>query len=258
MYQEITDLNFAWVINNFERDLEVTLVIEFVDTFANLWSIAAGAYDKYLLPFGLAARAYGKPFTVRMLHEGNGNWYNWGIYMAGNSVEAFKAAWIHVVGVLRGTGAPLTYELSLNNKNPNANPTPLSTFYPGDQWVDVVCVSSYNRCGTDRWHLTQENFATVFGLAYKQIIKFTNKPVCVGEVSTTSMCGDKAAWITDAWNILTTEYTQVQNVYWFLENKPPFDWDLNTAAVETAWINGFNKFKAITKPVGDELPTEEA
>jgi hypothetical protein len=41
-------------------------------------NIAAGMFDAYLTEFANAAKAWGKPFFLRLMHEMNGGWYTWG------------------------------------------------------------------------------------------------------------------------------------------------------------------------------------
>jgi hypothetical protein len=50
----------------------------------------------------------------------------------GNSIASFKAAFTHVVTLLKSTGAPFKYQLSYNVKSPNNDPTRFYDFYPGD------------------------------------------------------------------------------------------------------------------------------
>lgn len=246
-YQEIGVLSFWNVQQKIEQGFETTLVIEIVDSYPNESSVTSGKYDAKLKAFGYAAAKYGKTFSVRTLHEGNGDWYSWGIFRGGSNSESnFKAAWIHIVNLLRSTGAPIQFELSLNNQNPRDNPRGLVNFFPGDQYVDRICISAYNRCGVDRWHTQQDSFKTVFGPAYAQVAAFTNKPICVGETSTTAYCGSKSDWIRAAWQSLTYDFPRVTHVYWFLENKSPYYWALNSANEQTAWIDGYKAFKTAT------------
>lgn len=247
IYQEIGSLSFWNVQKRLEQGFNPTVVIEVIDSYPNESSIIGGKYDYKLKAFGYAAAKFGKKFSIRTMHEGNGDWYSWGIFRGGSNSESnFKSAFRHIVSTLRSTGAQLEFELSLNNQNPRDNPRPFVNFNPGEEYYDRICISAYNRCGVDRWHHTQESFHTVFSSAYNQIKSFTNKPICVGEVSTTGNCGSKVSWIQAAWNSMAFEFPRVTHVYWFLENKSPYYWDLNSSGEVWAWSEGFKSFKSAT------------
>lgn len=72
---------------------------------------------------------------------------NWGALRPGNSVDAFKAAYRHVVTVLRSYDPPFSYQLSYNVKSANNDARPLKDFYVGDEYTDEICISIYNFSG---------------------------------------------------------------------------------------------------------------
>jgi hypothetical protein len=55
----------------------------------------------------------------RLLHEGNGDWYTYGMYSPGNSVEKFVTAFDRMATILRTSGPNVHIQLGLNNKSPN-------------------------------------------------------------------------------------------------------------------------------------------
>jgi hypothetical protein len=74
--------------------------------------------------------------------------YPWSIYRGNNTLAAYKEAYIHVVDVLRSTGAPFVYQQSYNSRSYNNDNkgqlVPLDSMYIGDAYTDMVCVTLYN------------------------------------------------------------------------------------------------------------------
>ncbi|HEV2592683.1 MAG TPA: hypothetical protein VGU02_12410, partial [Gaiellaceae bacterium] len=58
-----------------------------------LSAIVAGKYDAYLWAQARAAASYGKPFSVRLGHEMNGDWYSWGAGLNGNTPDLYVKFW---------------------------------------------------------------------------------------------------------------------------------------------------------------------
>eukprot|EP00611_Tribonema_gayanum_P022268 TRINITY_DN4438_c0_g2_i1.p1 TRINITY_DN4438_c0_g2~~TRINITY_DN4438_c0_g2_i1.p1 ORF type:complete len:799 (-),score=152.09 TRINITY_DN4438_c0_g2_i1:472-2868(-) len=248
MYMPVQRVVYSWVQGYLNKGVQVQLVIEFVDSTANLAMVAAGKYDIYLYSLAKAAVADGRTISVRPLHEFNGDWYPWGIFVPGNTLADYKAAYKHVVDLFRSMNAPFRYQQSYNVANANSDPTKFVDFYAGDDYVDQICVSAYNMVGVR--YSKNKSFAEIFGYAYAQLTSFTRKPLCLAEMSTTSYGGDKPQWITNTWSSLAYQFTAVTTVNWFFENKtdPNVDWDLNTQADVSAWVTGLSAFRNSTRP----------
>lgn len=89
--------------------------------------------------------------------------------------------------------------------------------YPGDAYVDWICVDGYNKTPT-----TWRSFQTMFNTFYNKY-KTTGKPLMIGETSSidwdSTNTNNKAQWITDMANTLQTTYPQIKALVWFDENK---------------------------------------
>jgi hypothetical protein len=59
-------------------------------------------------------------------------------------VDAYKRAFKRAVSVLKETRAPFVYQQSYNANNPRDDPTDFGSYYVGDDYADMVCVSLYN------------------------------------------------------------------------------------------------------------------
>lgn len=249
-YQMIGNLHFEWLTEYLTNFGTVQMVMEFTDSsWTNLQSIANGSYDWQVAAFAQAAAKDGRTLYVRPLHEFNGDWYSWAAFRGNNGdpgvEDRFKAAFRRVVQVFRDNGAwNVKFQWAPNNWSTRGDISQIGTFYPGDAYVDMCCFSAYN-FGGSRW----QTFSQAFGPTYKAITSFTQKPICLGEGSAKSWDwgGDKAAWMTGAWQSLATEFPRVTHINWFFENKWDGNWDLNTDAEIAAWKNGYWSFKDQTK-----------
>jgi mannan endo-1,4-beta-mannosidase len=251
-YQSVTQLDFLDIKPFLDLGYDVILTIEFDESYANLRDIASGEYDSYLTDFAETLKDDGRMIWLRPLHEFNGNWYSWSVFYEGNSITDFVPAWRHVVQIFRDHDAPVKFQLNYNRINGLDNPTAFNDFYPGDEWVDLVSITSFNRAYTDEWHQFWHSFTEDFDNAYNQITAITEKPIGVAETSSTSIKGDKSQWIIDAFNSIANNYTKVQQVSWFLQNKvingALCDWDLNTPEEKQAFTKGMNTIRNLNSP----------
>eukprot|EP00611_Tribonema_gayanum_P001555 TRINITY_DN11134_c0_g2_i1.p1 TRINITY_DN11134_c0_g2~~TRINITY_DN11134_c0_g2_i1.p1 ORF type:complete len:248 (-),score=83.81 TRINITY_DN11134_c0_g2_i1:90-743(-) len=214
--------------------------------------VAGGKYDDYLKAFGAAAALDGRQIHVRPLHEFNADWYPWGVFRDGNSLADFRSAFVHVVQVLRATGANFLYQFSYAVQNVGNDATPFKAFYVGDQWVDQICTSAYNMCGTR--YLVNRPMATILGEWYYQITQFAppGMGLCIAEMSSTSFCGGKPEWMLATWESFAYQFTRVTHINWFFENKVDIlgvDWDLNSPDDLASWLEGWYEFHAMTTPL---------
>lgn len=266
MYQNVQYLSWPYLKSTLDAGLKVYLVLEFRDSYPNLWDVAGGKYDGKLVEFFNNVRNDGRSVVVRPLHEFNGDWYSWCALRGGtNSFSAFKAAFRHVSTVIRNTGAKVRIQVSYNILNAKSDPTSFMAQYPGDDVLDEICTSAYNFCGKTKWHSTNRPINEMIDKWYNEISAATNKPLCIAEMSSTNMvCGGKENWIRDTWNKLAYNYPRIQVVTWFLKNDYSLkeDLDLNSWGEITAWREGMAAFKqAVGYTQGDQMdpvtPAEE-
>ncbi len=161
----------------------------------------------------------------------------------GNSAEKGKRAWRHIVKRFRDKGAwNAKWQFGYNVSTAKERYKPFKDFYPGDDVVDSIAISVYNR----RWSTGWQSFSTRFREPYDKIKSFTDKPIAVGEVSTTQHGGDKSDWIRDAWNSIAYDFVRVQEVDFFLKPTSGQDWDLDTQSQEDAYTNAVRKARDVT------------
>jgi hypothetical protein len=237
LYQPIEDVSKGINLIKDKIDkYDVSMVITF-DGYA-LNNINDGKLDNYLIDWGKKLnKLKGKSNTlyIRPLHEFNGDWYSYGTYTNGNSIEAFKNAFKRIVRIISSYGGDFVkWQLSYNNIQPHEDNTPFSAYYPGNEYVDMIMVSAYNRC---RKGGLEENFNTIFSRAYKKIKEINSgKPIGIAEVATSGECGEKGKWYENMLKTLYSKYNDIKMVNFFLENA-----DMNWSVTNKNDINKFSK-----------------
>lgn len=187
-------------------------------------AILNGSHDDYIRSWaaGFAARDDG-PWYLRPMHEMNGNWYPWSGGVAGGNADEYKAAWIYMHDLFTQAGVtnvewvwcPLVDDIS----------GPFEEYYPGDDYVDVLCLDGYN------WGTTDPDFGawrpvdSVFDDAYDRITRLGDQPVWFGEVGSAPEGGDKAAWTAEL--LATDRYPRLEAVIFFGLDKER-DWRVHT------------------------------
>lgn len=183
-----------------------------------LSQVTSGAADGYITPWADAARAFGRPILVRLMHEMNGNWYPWGAGVDGNTPEEYVAAFRHVVTVVRQAGATNVQFVwcvatSAASTLGKTSATPISAFFPGDAYVSWVAMDGYSRkSGRPR------PFSTIFSGVYSQLTSLSSRPVMVAEtgvVTDPTNPSYKAEWISSGLAAVPTEFPRMKAVFYF-------------------------------------------
>ncbi len=126
-----------------------------------------------------------------------------------------------------------------------------ANYYPGDEYVDWLCFDGYN-WGTSAYgqtfNSTWTNFDEIYTESYAQLQAINpGKPIIIGEYASTEDGGDKAAWITDAYQMMQSDYPQIRAVIWFHINKET-DWRINSSP---------ESLEAFTEAVADDYWLDE-
>jgi hypothetical protein len=151
----------------------------------SLSAAAAGDYDDSFRKLGALLVAKGRANAlVRLGWEFNGGWYPW---KANGDPVSFKAAFRHVVGVLRAT--PGQHFAIVWNPSLNAGSVAPDDLWPGDDAVDLVGLDVYNqswRAGdTDPQTRWQGHLTSNYGLNWLGIFAARHrKPIVIPEWGT--------------------------------------------------------------------------
>jgi mannan endo-1,4-beta-mannosidase len=144
-----------------------------IDPFGvSLTKIASGTYDRYLVAYANAVRAYLHPVILSFGHEMNGNWYPWG--NTHTSPTAFVAAWRHIVTVFRHERAQNVIWLwTVNIMQAGGIPSP-AVWWPGKSYVTWVGLDGY-------YYQPSWTFTSLFGPTIAVIRQLTPDPILIAE-----------------------------------------------------------------------------
>lgn len=181
-----------------------------------------GAHDTYIIQWAKQAKAWGHPFFLRLDWEMNGNWqFPWSEQLNGNKPGDYIKMWRHVHDLFTANGVKnVTWVWCPNIAGDTT--TPFANVYPGDAYVDWVCLDGYNKYST--WLTFNQVFAAQ-GInwlhnSYAEITALApTKPLMLGEFASLE-AGDgganKAAWIRDALlTQLPQHFPKIKAVVWF-------------------------------------------
>ncbi|PWU23243.1 hypothetical protein C5B42_03705 [Candidatus Cerribacteria bacterium 'Amazon FNV 2010 28 9'] len=203
-------------------------------------------FDAYVTAWAQAAKQWGHPLFVRFDHEMNGWWqFPWAtapnpsthVVINGNTPADYVAAWRHVHDIFTKVGATNVTWVWCPNLS-SANTVPLSSLYPGSQYVDWVCLDVYNK-DPNTWAsfdmLMRANTFTANHDSYAEITSLApGKPLMLGEMASRE-AGDggvkKAAWIADTFTKIQTSYPSIDAVVWFNWNSDGNQYVIESSAL---------------------------
>jgi beta-mannanase len=160
----------------------------------------------------------------------NGNWFPWSERVNGNQSGEFVLAWRHVHDIFTEVGARNVTWVWCPNVIAQ-NTSPLESLYPGDEYVDWLCMDGYN-AGTHpvqpgRWR----SFEELFGETYSVLQGLSpSKPIMLAEMASTEQGGSKGAWIENAFRYtLPKRFPRIKAVVWFNWNIQGMDWAIESS-----------------------------
>lgn len=197
-----------------------------------LGAITSGAHDDFVRQWARAAAGWRRPLYLKFAHEMNGDWYPWAANANGNSAAQYSAMWKHVRAIFLQEGATNVRWVWSPNVMYNGS-TSFTQIYPGDAAVDWVGLDGYN-FGTSQSWSRWTTFADLFGPSYDAIAQMTRKPMLIGEMGSSELGGDKAAWITQGLlSDVPKRFPRLHAIIWFDANKET-DWRVNSSSASLA------------------------
>ena len=185
----------------------------------SLRRIVAGEHDAYIDRWADGAKEHAAPIMVSFCNEMNGAWFPWsGVnYGGGKEIpgknpksyegpELFKQAWRHVVDRVRARGAANVIWVfhTMDFSMPNDAWNMADQYYPGADYVDWMGFSLYGI-----QFVSDHEWAPFFDLIdwpYTELTRLDpSKPImlCEWGVGEFPKVGNKGAWITDAFRIMS-------------------------------------------------------
>lgn len=170
----------------------------------SLRSLVAGHWDGQLRHIAGILAAYDHPVYLRFAHEMNGWWYPWAVNQNGNDATLYVQAWRHVARIVRGAArANVSLVWSPNLLTGSSKESPISSSYPGDQWVDYMGLTAYNRTLAPSTTLTP---------SYNALTKVSSKPIILSETGASG--AGKLGWIR-AFGPYLASHRRITGFIWF-------------------------------------------
>lgn len=186
-----------------------------------LANIIRGDFDGYIDSWANGLMTFGQPVYLNFAHEMNGNWYPWGVGVNGNQPGEFVAAWRHIHDRFTQAGATNVVWVWTPNEMYEDVPASVEAVYPGDDYVDWFGMNGFNWGADIHWESCDcqsawRTFAEIFDITYGRLTALADKPIMIGEVASSEVGGDKAAWISQAFlDDLPNRYPRIHAVSWF-------------------------------------------
>jgi hypothetical protein len=207
----------------------------------SLSSIIGGEHDAYLRRWAEQIDEYGDPVILRPMHEMNGGWYPWGAGVNGNQPGEFVEAWRHIRAVFDEVGASnVTWEWAPNQLFEGT--AELEPLFPGDDLVDRIGISAYNWGDEYEQYHRWRDFPELMGPTVEAIRGFTDASIGVAETASSSVGGDKAAWLDEMFtHALAEGYAFLS--YFNLDTHR--DWSVDGESdYRKAFVEGFERTRA--------------
>ena len=218
-----------------DRMLELTLqTIEQTPGKGNMvYDVLDGKYDTYLKNYAKEVADYGEPILFRLGNEMNGDWCVYSAHSTSRDTEIYKAFYRYIYGLFKEAGADNVIWVW----NPNGKPFPdfkwndELCYYPGDEYVDVIGMTSYNT-GTyykdEKWL----EFDQMYDSLYQKYTERYDKPLMITEFSSSSVGGSKEQWVANMFQHIK-QYDRIKVAIWW----DGCDWDADGNIARSYFID---------------------
>jgi hypothetical protein len=168
-----------WAGTPYTKVFGVAMVPE-GDATATIAGCAQGSYNDKWRQFGTNIRARGldDESIIRLGWEFNGNWYKWSAY----DPTAWAQCWRNIVTSAESTAPALRWDWTTNRGAGQSLSDPTRA-YPGDAFVDIIGVDSYDGWpGATTEATWQQHYAGAYGLKFwSDFAKSRSKKLSVPE-----------------------------------------------------------------------------
>ena len=153
----------AWADTPYTKAFGVAPIPE-DDSSATMAGCASGAYDDKWRQFGTNIQSAGLADStiIRLGWEFNGDWYKW----SAKDPAEYVSCWHHIVTAARTTAPGLRWDWTVNRGTSQSLSDPRAA-YPGDDYVDIVGVDSYDMWpGARTQQAWNEQYGGDYGLKF--------------------------------------------------------------------------------------------
>ena len=215
------------------RFVELTLQTTDVTQGNRIYEILNGEHDVYLTDYAEALADYGEPILLRLANEMNGDWCVYSAYHYGKDTSLYREFYIYLYNIFEKAGANknVLWVWNPNEKSfPDFTWNDMQMYYPGNRYVDIVGLTGYNT-GTYYEGETWRTFNEIYGELYQDYVAMFSQPLMITEFASSSVGGDKVAWIKDMFEQLPN-YPKLKMAVWW----SGCDWDYSTEEPTAARI----------------------
>ncbi len=230
--------NLSKALENAKRErrlLELTLQsVEQMPGEGNMvYDVLDGKYDRYLKNYAGAVAASGEPILFRLGNEMNGDWCVYSSHHTSKDTEIYKAFYRYVYSIFEKAGADnVIWVWNPNGKSfPDFKWNDELCYYPGDEYVDVIGMTSYNT-GTYYQSENWTEFDQMYDALYNKYTKRYDKPLMITEFSSSSVGGSKDAWVENMFRHID-KYDRIKVAIWW----DGCDWDAEGNVARSYFID---------------------
>jgi hypothetical protein len=186
-----------------------------------VYDILDGKYDTYLKNYARAVADSEAPVLFRLGNEMNGDWCVYSCHHTSKDTDVFKAFYHYIYQIFEAEGADnVIWVWNPNGKSfPDFKWNDEVCYYPGDDFVDVVGMTSYNT-GTyyegEKWVEFDEMYTPI----YERDTARFEQPLMITEFSCSSVGGIKEEWVSDMFKSID-DYDRIKVAVWW----DGCDWD---------------------------------
>lgn len=183
------------------------------------FGIYDGLYDDLIRSFARGAKEFGHPFLFRLNNEMNSDWVNYSGVAALSDPEIFIENWRRIYDIFCEEGV----DNAIWIYNPNAEDCPPAhwnsylAYYPGDTYAQMIGMTGYNtgEYYKELYHEKWRTFDEIYKEPYdKYMDLFSDYPFIITEFASSSVGGDKSAWIADMFSSIK-RYKNIRMALWW-------------------------------------------
>lgn len=183
------------------------------------FAVYDGLEDETIRSFARGAKKFGHPFLFRLNNEMNSDWVNYSGVAALSDPEIFIENWRRIYDIFQEEGVDNAIWIF----NPNAEDCPpchwnsFTAYFPGESYVNMIGMTGYNT-GTyyaDLFYEKWRTFDEIYQEPYERYMSFySDYPFIITEFASSSIGGDKVAWINDMFQSIV-EYPNIKMALWW-------------------------------------------
>lgn len=181
------------------------------------YDVLNGEYDAYLKTLADVIIESEAVVLLRVGNEMNGDWCAYSPVHLSRDPDLYVAFYRYVIDRLEAEGAG---EQLIYVWNPNAEDFPAYRWnnphltYPGNDYVDVIGLTAYNT-GTYYEGELWRDFETMYRKPYEQALCLYNRPLMITEFASSSIGGDKVAWVEDMLSRIDDGFPELKVAIWW-------------------------------------------